>query len=50
MYTCALHIKLKNSPKIDHFHAVNSKRIQDLIPWPPGTTFNIETQSQCAES
>ncbi len=37
MYTCALHIKLKNSPKIYHFHAVNSKRIRDLIPWPPGS-------------
>ncbi len=37
MYTCVLHIKPKNSPKIDHFNAVNGKRIRDSIPWPPCT-------------
>ena len=43
MYTCALHIKLKNSPKIYLFLAVNGKRIRDLIPWPPGRMY-FETQ------
>ena len=36
MKTCGLHIKLKNSLKIDPFHAVISKRIRKSILWPPG--------------
>ena len=49
MYTCVLHIKPKNCPKIDHFHAVNGKRIRDSIPWPPCSSDWLQNKMAMAD-